>query len=142
MDYLRTFAVSASGMSADRLRAEAAATNLAQANAPQDPLGTGFQPFRAVPRATQAPLPADAAAILHQVPVAWALVPQPAAPRRVQEPAHPLADAEGYVAYPGVDTALEMVSLMAAMRSYEANVAALNTARTLALKTLDIGRNA
>jgi flagellar basal-body rod protein FlgC len=58
----------------------------------------------------------------------------------VQDPGHPLANEQGFVAYPGVDTATEMVSLMSAMRSYEANVAAINTARSLALKTLEIGR--
>ena len=63
------------------------------------------------------------------------------APRLVQEPGHPLANEQGLVAYPAVDAATEMVSLMSATRAYEANVAALNTARTLALKTLDIGRN-
>jgi flagellar basal-body rod protein FlgC len=57
----------------------------------------------------------------------------------VHEPGHPLADARGFVSYPGVDAAAEMVSLMGASRAYEANVAAMNTARVLALKALDIG---
>jgi flagellar basal-body rod protein FlgC len=60
----------------------------------------------------------------------------------MHEPGHPLADAEGFVRYPGVDTATEMVTLTGALRSYEANVAALTTARALALKTLEIGRSA
>ena len=60
-------------------------------------------------------------------------------PRLVHEPGHPLADSRGLVSYPGVDPATEMVTLMSASRAYEANVAAMNTARNLALKALDIG---
>ncbi|MFS2055940.1 flagellar basal body rod protein FlgC, partial [Variovorax sp. CT11-76] len=63
-------------------------------------------------------------------------------PRLVYEPGHPLADARGYVAYAPVDTATEMVSMMSATRAYEANVSAMNTSRTLALRALDIGSNA
>ncbi|MNY51400.1 Flagellar basal-body rod protein FlgC [compost metagenome] len=53
-----------------------------------------------------------------------------------------MADARGYVTYAGVDMATEMVSLMSATRAYEANVAAMNTSRTLALRALEIGSNA
>ncbi|MCY1245480.1 Flagellar basal-body rod protein FlgC [compost metagenome] len=60
-------------------------------------------------------------------------------PRMVYEPGHPMADARGFVAYTGVDAATEMVSLMSATRAYEANVSAMNTSRTLALRALDIG---
>ena len=67
--------------------------------------------------------------------------PMSLAPRLASEPGHPLANEQGFVAYPGVDSASEMVTMMSAIRAYEANVAALNTARALALKTLDIGRN-
>jgi flagellar basal-body rod protein FlgC len=143
MDYLQAFAISAAGMAADRTRVETAAANLAQANTVQDPHGVGFQPLRVVTRAAGAAFPArlqealgDAAAIGVQV------IPTSAAPRRMHEPGHPLADADGFVRYPGVDTATEMVTLMGALRSYEANVAALTTARALALKTLEIGRGA
>ena len=56
-------------------------------------------------------------------------------------PSNPFADGKGMVNYPGVDTATEMVNMMGAMRSYESNVAAMNVAKTLALKALDIGGN-
>jgi flagellar basal-body rod protein FlgC len=61
------------------------------------------------------------------------------AARKVHDPGHPMADAQGFVAYPAVDAATEMVTLMSATRAYEANVAAMNAARTMALKALDIG---
>ena len=67
------------------------------------------------------------------------IAPSGAAPRRVSQPGHPLADERGFVALPGVDTAAEMIELMSATRAYEANVAAMNTTRTLAMRALDIG---
>ncbi|MDB5858706.1 MAG: putative Flagellar basal-body rod protein FlgC [Ramlibacter sp.] len=135
MDYARVFAMSAAGMTVERTRVEVAAANLAHAQSAHHPAAAGYQPLRVV---TQ-PLPAFADLLETSVPTAI-LEPQSVAPRLVQEPGHPLANEQGFVAYPGVDPATEMVSLMTAMRSYEANVAAMNTARTLAMKTLEIGR--
>ena len=135
MDYLQSLAVSAAGMSLERTRVEAATRNLAFANTPQAAAG-GFQPQRVVMRAGGAGwLDALAAA----APQAQ-LQPAAGAPRLVLEPGHPLADERGFVAYPAVDVATEMVTLMSAARGYEANVAALNTARSMALRTLDIGK--
>ena len=54
------------------------------------------------------------------------------------EPAHPDADEKGYVAYPDINPVIEMVDLIEAMRSYEANVTAFNTHRGIDTKTLDI----
>jgi flagellar basal-body rod protein FlgC len=71
-------------------------------------------------------------------PAAWSASSLGQAPREVYEPGNPLANARGVVTYAGVDAAAEMTTIMAAMRSYEANVAAMN-ARGMALKTLDIG---
>lgn len=143
MDYLKSFAVSAAGMAVERTRVEVAAMNLAHANTAQDPAGAGFQPQRVVARAVQA----QAFGTLVEsgleagVLPAAAVEPTLVAPRLASEPGHPLANEQGLVAYPGVDAATEMVTMMSATRAYEANVAALNTARTLALKTLDIGRS-
>jgi flagellar basal-body rod protein FlgC len=60
--------------------------------------------------------------------------------RRVFRPGHPDADAEGYVAMPNVNPMEEMVDMMVANRSYEANVAAIKTTRGLAQRALEIGR--
>lgn len=149
MDYAQAFAISAAGMSIERLRVDTAALNLANADVVQSP-GSTFTPSRVIARAA-----AVGPSFAEQVEGALgraettglalptALVePAGVAPRRVYEPGHPFADDKGFVSYPGVDTATEMVTLMSALRAYEANVAALNTARTLALKTLDIGGGA
>lgn len=142
MDYSKAFAISAAGMSLERTRVDVAAANLAHANTVQDPAGTGYRPMRVLARALgpQAfgSLVEGESAVTPAVGVT--VEPQGVAPRTAHEPGHPFADAKGFVRYPGVDPANEMVTLMAAMRSYEANLAALGTARTLALRTLDIGR--
>ncbi len=135
MDHLDAIAVSAAGLALERARIEATARNLAHAGVPQDPAAPTFVPQRVVSRGPGAfDDLVKAAAPQHR------LEPAASSWRRVHEPGHPLADAQGMVAYPAIDTATEMVTLMAALRAYEANLAALAAARTLALKTLDIGR--
>jgi flagellar basal-body rod protein FlgC len=141
------FAISAAGMAAERMRVEVAAANLANANTVSGTDGIGFQPQQVLTR----PVPlagafgAQVAQALGDDEAAATLVPEavvqasPVPPRTVYEPGHPLANAAGYVTQPGVDTASEMVTVMSAMRAYEANVAAANATRSLALKTLEIG---
>jgi len=58
--------------------------------------------------------------------------------RRVYEPSHPDADAEGYVSYPNVNVVMEMVDLIAASRAYEANVTTFEAAKSAYLKTLSL----
>ena len=145
MDYSKVFAISAAGMQAERTRVEVAALNLANANTVSAPDAQGFAPQRVMLRSALMPQGNDFAAQLEQAASAATSVPeaviQPtgAAPRLLHDPGHPLANAAGMVAQPAVDTASEMVTIMSAMRSYEANVAAASAARTLALKTLEIG---
>lgn len=153
MDFSKTFAISAAGMAVERTRVEVAALNLANANTVQGPDGQAFQPLRVIARsALGGASPAPSAAFFEQVAqglegaeelaglLPEAVVePGDAPPRRVLEPGNPLADEKGFVAYPGVDAATEMVNLMSATRAYEANVAAMNASRALALKTLEIG---
>lgn len=66
------------------------------------------------------------------------IVQSDAKPVMRYEPAHPDADEKGYVAYPDINPVIEMVDLIEAMRSYEANVTAFNTHRGIDTKTLDI----
>ena len=157
MDYDQSFAISAIGMNIERARVEVAALNLANANTVQGVGGASYRPLRVVAQAQG--LPGDAAGTAARafgtlvdqglgtddeaVPAPLVRIVQAqTAPRTVYEPGHPMADARGYVTYAGVDMATEMVSLMSATRAYEANVAAMNTSRTLALRALEIGSNA
>ena len=157
MDYQQAFAISAAGMSLESARVNVSAMNLANANTVHGADGAGYRPMRVVARMAaqaggaagfgafgdivQSGLRASsefAAQWAHTLPVA-VTEPMPVEPRQVYEPGHPAADAKGFVRYAGVDTATEMVTLMSAMRSYESNVAAMNTARSMALKALEIG---
>ncbi|HSV34282.1 MAG TPA: flagellar basal body rod protein FlgC [Ramlibacter sp.] len=143
MDYASTFAISAAGMALERTRVEVAALNVANAHTTPQPGQAPYSPVRVL--ALPASEASFAALMLGGDSSAAALSPEfrvenaPVLPRMVHEPGHPMADAKGFVSYPGVDVAAEMVSLMSATRAYEANVAAMNTARTLALKALEIG---
>jgi flagellar basal-body rod protein FlgC len=150
MPLSQTFAISAAGMHIERTRVETAALNLANAHTVQAPGQAPYQPLRVVATSAAQAAPAafadlvdsglnHATAILAaSVPVA-VVVPTGTGARVVHEPDHPSADAQGWVRYPGVDTATEMMTLMRSARAYEANVAAMNTSKNLALKTLDIG---
>jgi flagellar basal-body rod protein FlgC len=62
------------------------------------------------------------------------------APRMVYNPNHPQANADGYVAMPNVNPVEEMANMVSAQRSYEANVTAMNSAKAMAQKALEIGR--
>ncbi|HVZ46125.1 MAG TPA: flagellar basal body rod protein FlgC [Ramlibacter sp.] len=142
MDPDSIFAISAAGMELERKRVEVAALNLANANTVAAPGQTPFRPLRVI--ATTAVQTFSSAMAAGQAGIA-ALQPQfhiePAAveERKVHEPGHPLADAQGFVSYPAVDAATEMMSMMEASRAYEANVAALNMVRGMAQKALEIG---
>jgi flagellar basal-body rod protein FlgC len=68
------------------------------------------------------------------------LVPDSREPRRVYQPGHPDADADGFVAYPNVSIVEEMVDLVSATRSYEANAAAFVAAKAMAQQALELGR--
>ncbi len=61
-------------------------------------------------------------------------------PRKVYNPRHPHADADGYVAMPNVNPVEEMANMISAQRSYEANVTAMGAAKSMAQKALEIGR--
>ncbi|WP_346354632.1 flagellar basal body rod protein FlgC [Azotosporobacter soli] len=63
-----------------------------------------------------------------------------ALPRKVYDPRHPDANADGYVDMPNISVVTEMVDMITASRAYEANVTSVNTAKSMALKALEIGR--
>lgn len=70
----------------------------------------------------------------------YGLEPVNVEPRRVHEPTHPHADADGYVTYPGIDHAAEMTLMVKTARAYEANIVALNAARQMYVKAMDLGK--
>jgi flagellar basal-body rod protein FlgC len=142
VDYFRTAAISAAGMAAEKARVEAATMNLANMHTSAPPGTPGYRPVTAVIHSEPAPfarvLQGGGPAVFAQA----TLVPQTgAAAHMAFEPGHPDADADGMVAYPAVDPTQEMMTVMTALRSYEANLAALEAAKVLAAKALEIGGN-
>ena len=143
MSHSSTFAISAAGMALERTRVEVAALNLANANTTAVAGQPAYTPLRVVaqpggPRPFSAMMQTGDSIGAGMEP-GFRVESANLLPRLAHEPGHPLADARGFVSYPGVDPATEMVALLGASRAYEANVAAMNTARNLALKALDIG---
>jgi flagellar basal-body rod protein FlgC len=143
--------VAGSGLAAERLRMDVVAGNLANAQTTQ---GADGQPYRRREVVLQEAQPSGpsfgsvlssavagtaSAAPAAGVQVA-AIVEDPSAPRRVYDPGHPDAGAQGYVSLPNVNPVTEMVDLIGASRSYEANVTAMQAAKTLFSKTLELLR--
>jgi flagellar basal-body rod protein FlgC len=144
--------ISGSGLSAERLRMDVTAENLANAQSTRAADGQPYKRKEVVLQAVDGQSGfADALAAANgasgtstngQTPgVKVAAITEDATPgNRVYDPGHPDADANGYVTMPNVDTVTEMVDLMSEQRSYEANVTAMTSAKTMFTKTLDILR--
>jgi flagellar basal-body rod protein FlgC len=142
MDYLAAFAISASGMAVEKLRLDVTAVNLANVNSARATNGALFQPLRVL-SGTRADPRFEAIMQSYGVTLGGAevtqIVPNSTPPRMVSDPGNPAADDRGFVAYPGINPVAEMTNLIVATRTYEANVLALNAAKTMAQRALDIG---
>lgn len=127
--------ISASALSAQRLRLDLIANNLA--NAETTDVGTGENgekiPYTRL-QASFAANPESGGVVVE------AVTPDARAHPQVYQPGHPDADANGIVTMPNVNPVEEMVDLVSATRSYEANVTALNAAKSMTRKALEIGR--
>ncbi|RZL43830.1 MAG: flagellar basal body rod protein FlgC [Variovorax sp.] len=133
MSMFSIFGISGSAVSAQSQRLNVVASNLANADAVAGPDG---QPYKArqvvfqtlaMDGETNAGVRVDA------------VTENQTAGRKVHEPANPMADAQGYVTHSNVNAVEEMVNMISASRSYQNNVEVMNTAKSLLLKTLQIG---
>lgn len=131
---LGIFDIAGSAMTAQSQRMSTTASNLANADSVAGPDG---QPYRARQVVFEM-APANGQGI-GGVRVAR-VIEDPSPLRMVHDPKNPLANAEGYVTMPNVNVVEEMVNMISASRSYQANVEVLNTAKTMMLKTLTIGQ--
>ena len=141
MDFFTAFNVSASGLSAQRIRMNVVSSNLANVNSTQTAEGGPYRrkdvSFTAVPvKETFKDILKEK---VNQVNVAE-IVNDPRPFRTVYEPYHPNADSNGYVHYPNVNVLEEMVNMLSASRSYDANVSAIKATKSMAEKALDIGK--
>ncbi len=126
-----SFDISASGLAAQRARLNVIAANLANMETTRTDEGGPYR-RRQVVFASRGGNPGG-------VEVAG-VAADPREPRRVYQPGHPDADPQGFVAYPNVNLAEEMVDLVSATRSYQANAAAFNAAKAMVQHTLELGR--
>ena len=136
--------VSASGMSAQRARAEVLVENLANAETTRTPEGGPYRRKDVVFETVETAAPFGSAfrsALESPEGVgAVELVEDARPPEMRYQPGHPDADKDGYVAYPAISPAEEMVDLMGASQGYQANVAAMKAVKDMILRSIDLAR--
>ncbi len=145
MDLYDALRTSSTGLAAQRLRMNLISANLANVNTTRTPEGGPYRrkevvfearsrakSFRDVLQSRQNRQPADVQASR--------IIEDQRTPIVKFAPHHPDADEKGYVALPHINVMEEMVNMISATRSYEANIAAVRAAKDMALKALEIGR--
>lgn len=145
MDLDNSFKISASGLRASRTWLNVISANLANINTTKTASGKPYERrtviYESVPSRESFDEVLDGALEedLHKVRVN-AIVSDERGFKEVYDPGHPDADEQGVVQMPNINTVEEMVHLVMASRSYEANLAAMNTSKQLALKAIEIGK--
>jgi flagellar basal-body rod protein FlgC len=138
--------ISASGMTAQRLRMDIISQNIANVNTTRDENGEAYKRklvvFSERNSNTFANMLKNATGNTsgNGVKVTSIVEDTETAMNVVYDPSHPDADENGYVSYPNVNTVTEMTDLIDASRSYEANVTAFNAMKSMALKGLEVGK--
>ncbi|MCL2058757.1 MAG: flagellar basal body rod protein FlgC [Oscillospiraceae bacterium] len=147
MGYFGALDISASGLTAQRLRMDTILQNIANVSTTHTANGGPYR--RKVTLFEERAEPGLFQGYLHSaykgdnigIGVRVARIFEDDAPfKLVYEPGHPDANADGYVSLPNVDVVTEMINMISASRSYEANVTSINTTKSLANKALEIGR--
>ncbi|WP_169083085.1 flagellar basal body rod protein FlgC [Paenibacillus sp. PL91] len=143
------FDISASALSAQRLRMDVISSNIANAETTRGSFVNGqFQPYKRK-MVVMEPMQQSFSSVLSQQlsgnsaaqGVKVSRIKEDQSPNKlIYNPTHPDADANGYVNMPNVDVTKEMVDMIAATRSYEANVTALNATKSMFVKALEIGK--
>lgn len=146
MSFFKAMNISSSGLAAQRLRMNVLSSNLANANTTRTPEGGPYKRqdvvFSATPTSVnpfEDMLDPDYGTRLSDVQVTG-IHRDTKEPRRVHDPNHPDADKDGFVEMPNIQVMSEMVNMIAATRSFEANATALESAKSMAVKALEIGR--
>jgi flagellar basal-body rod protein FlgC len=143
MSMLRIFDVASSAISAQSQRLNVVASNLSNADTVAGPDGQSYKARQVVfQTALVGRRDAFVPATDTHAGVRVSTVTESSAPgRRVHDPRHPSADAEGYVTYSNVNPVEEMVNMISASRSYQNSVEVMNTARSLLQRTLQMGQS-
>ena len=137
MKNLTIFEVAGRAMSAQQVRLNTVASNLANAQSISTSPDTAYRAMRPVFEAEYAAFQqSSGVATVGAVSVERSTAP----PEKRYSPTHPLADKEGYIYATNVDTNEEMVEMMEAARQYQNNIEVIATAKSLMLKTLSVGK--
>ena len=140
MGLLDTLQITASGLTAQRLRLQTVASNMANARTTRTEEGGPYKKQMPLLEAVRdEPFGSEMDRATSRVEV-MGVVESDEPPVMVHDPGHPDADAEGYVAYPNVNVLEEMVDLMTTARTYEANANVLEMTDMMANTALEIGR--
>lgn len=136
MSLLNVFRVSSSAMTAQSMRLNAVASNLANADSIVSSDGKPYRAKQVVFEAT----PMGGAGELSKGVRVRQVVDDASPPRMVYDPKNPAADDKGYVAFSNVNVVEEMTNMISASRSYQTNVEVMNTAKAMLLRTLQIAQ--
>ena len=143
MDFFSALEILSSGMRAERIRMNVSSSNLANAKTTRTAEGGPYRRQKVVFEAVNAQpggfVPSQFENALKRVEVTG-VEKDMRAPRRVYDPGHPDADKTGYVSMPNVNMIEEMVTMMTAARTYEANLSAMRTLLNMAQRSLKIGK--
>ena len=134
MSIFNMFHMAGSALTAQSVRLNAVASNMANADSITSADGTPYRAKQVVFEAT--PMGNESAQGVRVKQVVESAAP----PRMVYDPKNPAANTEGYVSMPNVDVVEEMVNMISASRSYQSNADVMNTARTLLMRTLAMGQ--
>jgi flagellar basal-body rod protein FlgC len=138
MGLLNVLDISGAALDVQRSRLEVATTNLANAQTTSPAGGSAYQPLEVIVRSVVPNPTGQLTADGLPRPEVASVEPMNVTPRRMYEPGHPDADAQGFVTYPGVDPVGTMLDLITISRSYEANLKAFDITRSLLQKTIDL----
>ena len=136
MSLFNVFQVSSSAMTAQSMRLNTVASNLANADSVISSDGKPYRSKQVVFEAT----PMGGAGEMSKGVRVRQVVEDASPPRLVYDPKNPAADEKGYVAFSNVNVVDEMTNMISASRSYQTNVEVMNTAKTMMLRTLQIGQ--
>jgi flagellar basal-body rod protein FlgC len=128
------FYIASSALTAESMRLNAVASNLANADSAHSSTGGGYKAKQVIFQST----PVDSSTPWAQGVRMTQVVEDSRPDRMVYEPHNPLADAKGYVAYPNVDVVEEMVNMISASRAYQTNVEVMSTAKDLMQRTFAV----
>lgn len=145
MDIFTTFDIAASALKAQTTRLNTISSNLANVETTSTPEGGPYKKKSVI--FTTENLPFDhqlAASVQAREQVQGVrvskIIEDTSPPQRVYDPTHPDAREDGYVEMPNISVVKEMMDMMSATRSYEANTTTIKSAKRMAMKALDIGR--